>query len=434
MNRLTLIVVASLAACSPSGDAGTSEAELVGAPCDWPQIFGTAQHAGRACPEVTGMRVAYVLPQDPDADAENEFSGFLQIHEPPPLTSGDFVVVPGKSGYVDSFDRSPEAWSLDVYRWLPRVDAPNAVLKLAWSAKATWQPVDSVVGSFGSYTNGYVAQFAPAVSGASLYVPARHGRVRRMNLATGALVAEIDPLAGTPFSGDELTVATGALSVGPGGDVYYTATAFPLSGNRSAQPRASWLVHVRPDGTSRVVLWTDVAAAAGLPGLSDPCEYPFRTGGTPPATGPGSRAPIFGCGVQRPAMNSAVAVTEDGSRLVAFSYANNAQGAAFLVTLDAAAAFASASRSSADRGRRARPSPAAARPTSGSTPTSTGRCASAARTSWIARRRSIRRALSRSARTTEDSRAAATTTPAAPASCSTQAARSSPRTSSTGGR
>jgi len=76
--------------------------------CDYPQVFGNAAHVGRACPELRGgLSVVKIIVQDPDADAENEQSGFLQVHESPPLTSGDFVVIPSKQGFVSIDDRTP---------------------------------------------------------------------------------------------------------------------------------------------------------------------------------------------------------------------------------------------------------------------------------------------------------------------------------------
>ena len=106
-----------------------------------------------------------------------------------------------------------------------------------------------------------------------------------------------------------------------------------IENNISVAPRGSWLVAVRPDDTARIRDWSTIASpAVGIPGPTDLCEYPFGTGGTGPATGPDSRAPKFRCGPQRPGLNSPVAVAPSG-RYVAYTYANNAQGAAFLVEM-----------------------------------------------------------------------------------------------------
>jgi hypothetical protein len=333
-SKLWMWIVAS-AAAGCAGGAETSTEQDLASPCDYPQAFGTGDHGGTACPEVTGLRVVARLEQDPDADAENRDRGFLQVHESPPLTSGDFVIVPGKSGYTSIFDQSTTRWDVRAYRWSPSVTSPGATLAPIWTQKASWQPVDAIV-SPTAYTNFYVPMFAPAIANASVYMPERFGRVRRINLATGATVAVIDPFAGTPFSGDEFTITTNALSVDAGGNVYYAVTAFPLNADARFPTRAAWLVKVHPDNTTQIAEWETIASpSVGVAAERDLCEYPFGTLGTPFPTGPDSRAPRFECGRQRPMMNAPFAHTGDG-KIVVGTAANNADRAAFLVTVDAA--------------------------------------------------------------------------------------------------
>lgn len=330
------LIAAMAVACSTQA----TEIELeVGGPvpgvCDYPQAYGNPQHTGMACPEVAGLREVATLGQDPDADAENDASGFLQVHLPAPLIVGDFVVVPRKSGFETVFDRSTEHYGLDAYRWVPSVVDPNAELVPIWQGDTGWQPTDSIIQSLGSYTNGYVAQYSAVIANGSVYTPDRWGRVRRFSLATGALQATIDPLAGTPFSGDERTIVTNALSSDGHGHVHYAVVAWPLINSRGATPRGAWLAEVGADNSTRRKEWDLIASpAVGVPTTSDLCEYPFGTSGTAPPTGPDSRAPRFGCGRQRPAMNTPFAY--DAGQIIVYSYANNAQGAAFTIDVDAA--------------------------------------------------------------------------------------------------
>jgi hypothetical protein len=310
--------------------------------CEYPQTFGNSAHTGIACPELTNMHVAQVITQDPDADAEAEFSGFMQIHASAPLTKGDWAVIPAKSGFVDGFDRSPERYHVEGWRQDQGVFVRGSRLTHEWSFRTDWQPINGVMASFGYVTNGYVQQFGPAIANGSVYVPGRRGRIYRVSLTTGALEAVINPLAGTPFDGDERAIVNSALSFNDRslgahrGTVYLTLVAWPLGtpnqALRGVQPRGSWLVAIRPDDTFSLVDFRQLALAAGAP-VS--CEYPFGTGGTPPATGPDSRAPIFNCGDFRPAINAPVAVDPRNDNLVMFAYANNAQGAAALITADA---------------------------------------------------------------------------------------------------
>lgn len=336
-NSLLFTGLAFLIGCQGVDAVVDETSTELAAACDYAQVYGNASHAGIACPEVVNMEVVKVITQDPDANAENDFSGFLQIHESAPLTSGDYVLVPSKSGYVNSLDRSPERYHVQAFRWSPSVTAPGATLEEAWKLDTDWQPVDGVIASFGYVTNGYVQQFQPAIANGSVYMPGRNGKIIRASLATGAVQAVINPFEGTPFDGDSRLLVNNAISFDALGNVYYTAVAWPLgTPNISAQPRGTWLVQVSPANTARLVEWDSIASpAVGVPGATDLCEFPFGTAGTPLATGPSSRAPRFGCGRQRPAINAPIAVDPRNGNLVAWSYANNAQGAAFLVEIDA---------------------------------------------------------------------------------------------------
>lgn len=341
MRVLTVMSGMYLAACATSTEGEIQQYEgaatSLPAVCDYPQAFGTSTHTGIACPEQHGLRVVATVVQDPDADAENAAGGFLQIHEGAPLTSGDWVVVPSKSGFKNRFDRRPEVWALQALRWNPSVSAPGATLVPVWSTPSTWKPVDAVIDAF-TYTSLYVQGFYPLIANNSVYMPAVHGQVDRVNLNTGEVIATIDPLAGTAFSGDRFTLTVNALSADRAGNVYYAVVAFPIPfANKGVPPRGSWLVKVRPDNSTQIAAWeTGIATpAVGIPGRNDLCEYPFGTGGTPFATGPNSRAPQFPCGPQRPSFNAPLAISEDGGTLVAYTAANNAQGAAFLVQIDA---------------------------------------------------------------------------------------------------
>lgn len=344
VNKLMLCMV--LAACGggeanslvdQAGQAGQEADALIGPTCDYPQLEGTAKHTGLVCPGVKGMHVAQVIVQDPDADAENAFSGFLQIHESAALTKGNMVVVPGHSGFGgDGFDRTHDVWNLQAFRWSPSVTAANAKLLPAWKATSTWKPVDALFGSsgFGTYTNGYVMGFYPLIANNSVYQPAAAGTLQRINLATGAVVSTIDPLKGTSFDGDGQTSVVNALTADVHGNLYYAITAFPPSGNRSDEPRGSWIAIVHPDDSTTLLDWVDLAQRAGIPGLDDPCEYSFGTAGTPAPTGPDSLAPLFGCGVTRPVFNAPISVDDNGDFVVMTS-ANNSR-ATFLVKVSGA--------------------------------------------------------------------------------------------------
>lgn len=309
---------------------------------EYNQLFGTPQHAGVAGTEQTGLHVVARIRQDSDVDKRLNTSGFLQVHEPPPLVSGDYVVVPTTQGFTepeDFFEKSTTKYGVRVFRWSPTVTAPDATLVPVWETITDAQLVDQVFCSFGCQTNGYEALFGPAIANGSLYTPGLSGRINRYDLTSGSLLAVIDPLAGTPFSGDPVTSVNSALTAtSSAGDILYTVTAWAVgTTNRGVTPRGSWLVRVRPDNSVTAVEWHHIATAAlGIPqfpgGL---CDYPFGTGGTPGPTGPESDPPRFNCGLQRPAINVPVSIDPGTGRYVVASYANNQWAGAFIVWVDA---------------------------------------------------------------------------------------------------
>lgn len=334
-----LLALATVAACQSDPEV-TQQTDEIGTPgaCDWPQIYGSADHSGRVCPEIGGLTVVDRLPQDDDADAEIESNGFLQVHEGSPLTLGDYVVVPHKRGFTDVFHEGTTVYTVDVYKWSPSVLAASATLERQWSVDTDFATVDAVLCSFGCMTNGYVQEWDLAVANGSVYAPISHGRLLRLSLATGAVQATIDPLVGTTFDGDARTIVDSSPTVLPDGSLVYTVTAWPTDASPfGRQPRASWLVKVLPTNDFVIAEWATVASpTVGVPRPTDLCEYPFGTGGQNPLTGPTSKPPKFGCGTQRPALNAPVAYSPALGRLVAFSYANNARDAAFLVEIDPA--------------------------------------------------------------------------------------------------
>lgn len=325
----------------PTADVAADDAVLQPMPCNYHQAFGTGAHGGRACAEQRGMKVVSTTKIDSDADQEASDNGFLQIHYGWAVTDGDFVVTPVKRGYGGNginadgtvSPRPAEIWSLSAFQWSAGVMSPSSTLVPAWTVDTAWEPIDTVIGSFGSYTNGYLQEFTPAVANGSVYSLGQRGTLERRALKTGALQATINPLLGNPIAGDPLLLAVAPPSVDESsGTLYYTITAFPTSGGRGAQPRGSWLAIVHPDNSTQVVPWAQIASSAvGVPQSSDLCAYQFGTSGTPQPTGPDSQPPQFGCGTQRPAFNVGPAI--GNGELVVASAANNQIGAEFLISV-----------------------------------------------------------------------------------------------------
>jgi hypothetical protein len=303
-----------------------------------------------------GLTKIAELPQDADWAAEVDSNGFLQVHQSPVVTSGDWVVVPSKDGFTDVFNEATTRYHIAAYRWNPSVTAVGAKLGLAWTADTDFATVDGAVCSFGCMTNGYVQQFAVTIANGSVYAPAAHGQILRLALTTGAVQSTIDPFAGTSIDGDARLIVDGApmfspdpsATLGGAGTVYYTATAWPTDASPfGKQPRGSWLVKVVPSNASTLADWSPdnvvklggagiASPTVGVPRLADLCEYAFGTAGQNPLTGPDSVPPKFWCGTQRPALNSPIAFSAVTGHLLGYSYANNARGVGFLIEIDPA--------------------------------------------------------------------------------------------------
>lgn len=321
------VVLLGMLGCTSEGEVTEAQGlQAIGSANSWEQVFGNGSHTGKTfASPLTGMRVSNVVIQDEDAEAVNDFNGFLLQHESSPLTSGEFVVVPGSSGFdPEDFDTNTKRYNVQVLR------KAGESLTPVWKTSTNWVPVD---GRFNGWivTNGYVPQFQPAISAGDLWMPISRGGVARLNLATGRPATTYQPFAGTAFDTDA-TIVSNALSVSADGSVWYTAITYPelIQFGRRHVVRGSFLVRISLSGQVTVRDWSTIATAAiGVAQENDNCKQEFEpTSGTQPA-------PSTPCGLQRPAQNSAVTFRPNGNPIV-YSLGINETRAGYLIELDAA--------------------------------------------------------------------------------------------------
>jgi hypothetical protein len=318
---------------------GSIADEIVVASCDTTQIFGTPQHGGKACAPPSTLSVVATVVNDPAAQQEHDDFGFLAVHYGAALTSGSMVYVPGKSGYTDLSTPGTQTWSVQALQWV------GATLQPRWNFNSSFQPVDALFPF--EFSNGYEQLFQPVlvpsvphVLGGGLYVPASSGRVSKLDPTSGVVLTTIDPLAGTPFSGDENVTITSSLVASGRGEVAYTVTAWTPDGNVSVPPRDAWLVRIAPDDSVTLKPWAAIASASvGVKQGNDQCTYfSFFRSPRPLVFPPTPDDPPFTarCTPQRPALNAPPTFTADGKRLLLTSTANNSILTSYLIAVSTA--------------------------------------------------------------------------------------------------
>ncbi len=336
-----------------SSSQGLTTAPPLGVDCSWRQEYGNAAHTGiPGCPGVEHPEVSQVITFDQDADARIAKFGFVQINYGSSLTAIDkmgrhhlIVSEVGNFGFDEADIPTDEFFIQDYVR-----DEATDQYVPDWLAKSDWSSVDKIFGDFGfGPTNGYRMEFTPVVVGDSVYFPRGAGLVERVDLATGEHQATIDtvaglvdPILGTPLSGDPLTAVSNGLSADDRGNVYVlvnkwdpTPGAIPGTSVFGDPQNQSVLAIVSPSNSVRTVLWTDLVQQLDLPRQREPsCLYPFGVDGVLP-TGPGSTGPIDLCGGQRPSFNSPVAVGPNGHLFIK-SNDNNATDVVYVLEVDPA--------------------------------------------------------------------------------------------------
>ena len=359
MKIVGILYAAITGACATSATApNTAQDDVVVMPtltqapplgtCDWPQEYGNVAHTGQICPEVVHPVVQQVITYDPDVNARISTFGFDQINYGASLTSTDargrhHLVVSQVSNFgFDATGVPTDTFAVQDYVLDERTDqyVPN------WSITSDWASVDKIFFSQ-SPTNGYRMEFTPVISNGSVYVPRAAGQIEQVDLATGARQATIDtvaglvdPVLGTPLSGDPLTAVSNALSTDPEGNVYVLVNKWdptpgaPTGTSVFGDPQnQSVLAIISPTNSVRTVLWTDLSAQFGLPAkFAKACLYPFGVDNVLP-TGPGSTGPIDGCGGQHPSFNAPVAIAPNGHLFVK-SNDNNGTDDVFVFEID----------------------------------------------------------------------------------------------------
>ncbi len=297
-------------------------------PPDWPQWGRNPQHTGAS--PVLGQPLESILADivyDPFVGAETaESGGSLLVHYAVPLTEGGDVYMTFKSGaYVSCvppesglpFPCGRDSWGTQIWN-VKKLRWEDGALAEVWTFESDWKPEPAALAV-------WEPVFLPVLAGGFLYVPGLGGTVHKLDKATGAPLARINPFTDL----DPARYVAGGLGAGADGSVFYNALALDPA-NPLANARGGWLVRVAPDDATASVDFATLVP--GAPAASDLCEGSFSNDVLPWPPTPTAAPPLFPCGSQRPGLNVVPAVAPDGT-IYTVSRAHSNQRYGYLVAV-----------------------------------------------------------------------------------------------------
>ncbi len=324
MTRVRLVLLI-LAACGDNNDECAS----------WRQWGNSASHQGASC--VTGQSLGSAaladLVIDPFIAAEeNDAGGDLTIHYQAPLVDGDDVYMMAKSGSytpcdVDATTGQPDCFDGISYRLNTQVWQEQGFewqadgsLAMTWSFDSDWKPEPSI---------GFEPMFQPALAADIVAVPGSGGTIWELSRTDGSVVRHVQPFA---TINPDVYVA-GGLAVGGDGSIYYSVLQLDHE-NPYGMPPGAWFVAVAPDGTPRTIEYQGMVT--GAPGPNDNCFYTFDPDlvSLPWPPDPLQLPAQYVCGAQRPGLNAAPAIGNDGT-IFLVSRAHYNESYSYLVALNA---------------------------------------------------------------------------------------------------
>ena len=291
---------------------------------EWPQWGKDPQHTGsiNVTSQSLNRNIADVIydstvPGEISAATQLFGAADLLVHYQVPLVDGNDVYMEFKSGNASKNTFSQMNWAENKLSW------QSGTLVQVWSFASDWKAP-------GSYADFWEPVFHSALANGALYVPGAGGTIFRVDKATGAQVARINPFSTI----DNNTYTAGPISADSSGNLYYNVVKLqPGGGFYSKDSVDSWLVKVAPDNSATKVSYS--VLTPGTPGPDDPCEISFSQSLAPWPPSPTAVAPTVRCGPMRVALNIAPAIAPDGTIYsIARSHAAFANRSGFLVAVN----------------------------------------------------------------------------------------------------
>lgn len=260
-----------------------------------------------------------------------ESGGALLMHYQVPLVSGSNVFMMFKTGTYNScvppgsgqpFPCGPNDWSTEIWNETD-LQWQNGQLVPVWNFATDWKPEPNYYA-----LGGWEPLFQPALAGNYVYVPGAGGTIYQLNQSTGAVLQQINPFGTTE---DVSKFVSGGLTADSAGNIYYNVMQLFLASPWKTDVTNAWLVKVTPAGTTTMVTYTSL-----LPDAPTSCLGVFSQSQLPWPPSANAVPPTITCGSQRPGINIAPVISNDGTTVYAVSRAHFTGRAAYVVAVNAA--------------------------------------------------------------------------------------------------
>jgi hypothetical protein len=292
----------------------------------WAQWGSTAQHTGtvNVAAQNLNKQLADIV-YDPFVLKEQaEFFGDLVAHYQATLTDGNDFYMESKSGTYPSCNPpgdwqngtacGPNAWERLTWN-VTRYTWENGRPVLIWTFASDWKPEPNGTNGLG----GWEPVFHPVLANGSLYVPGAGGTVYKVDKNTGKSAKQINPFAGMTIDAAH-TYVSGPLTTDIPGNVYYNVLALADPATTDpwfvADAAGAWLIKIATTDSATLAPYSSLVPNAPAAGSANCPGTFFNLAPRPPfpwPPTPSAVAPTQPCGSQRPGVNVAPAVADDGT-------------------------------------------------------------------------------------------------------------------------
>ena len=278
----------------------------------WTQWGQNPRHSGAV--NVVGQRQTGLISQyayDHLADRMRaDFGGNLLTHYMAPLVDGDevYTLTRGESTWVSCrsgvIPCGTQRWNQMEWGVTKLQSSADNKLDKQWSFLSNWKPAPN-------NSSGWEPVFHPALYGDALYVPAEAGMVMKVDRKTGELLDCFHP-----FPDEDLNrVVVSPLTIDGNGVMFYTVIDFDPQSAWGLDVRGAFLVKL--DTNSRESATVSFAELIADAPVGNNCVGTFSGQSFPWPPSANAKPPATICGSQRPPMNAAPAVGNDGVIFIA---------------------------------------------------------------------------------------------------------------------